>query len=150
MSRPFVYKLASILRYRLQQEEQAQMAFSQAKARYEHQGRVVRKLLDQQQTCNARFTQQQSLTQAQLWLWSNYKKRIEHDYEEARTLLEKYARDVEKKRSHLVACAKDRKLLEKLKTNQAREHENRERTLEQKEFDETATLRFGKTGPQTV
>ncbi|GAU07420.1 flagellar export protein FliJ [Desulfoplanes formicivorans] len=150
MSRSFVFKLASILQYRLQQEEQAQLAFSQAKTRYEHQGRLVRQLMAQQQTCDAQFMQQQSMTQAELWLWGNYKKRIEQDRAQAETLLGEYARDVEKKRSHLIACARDRKLLEKLKTNQAREHANKERALEQKEFDETATLRFDKAGPQTV
>lgn len=144
MSQPFVFKLASILRYRVQQEEQAQMAFSQAKALYERQGRLVNELASKIKECDARFITQQSMTQADLWLWGNYKKRLEHDHGEAKTLLGKYARDVEKKRATLIVCAKNKKLLEKLQSNQAREHEEHERTLEQKEFDETATLRFDK------
>jgi flagellar FliJ protein len=136
MSQPFVFKLASILRYRVQQEEQAQMAFSQAKALYELASKI--------KECDARFITQQSMTQADLWLWGNYKKRLEHDHGEAKALLGKYARDVEKKRAILIVCAKNKKLLEKLQSNQAREHEEHQRTLEQKEFDETATLRFDK------
>ncbi|WP_462325517.1 flagellar export protein FliJ [Desulfoplanes sp.] len=145
MSRPFVFKLASILRYRVQQEEQAQMAFSQAKARYERQGKLVRDLAAKMQECGARFTAQKTMTQADLWLWGNYREGLHKDHEEAQALLGKYARDVEKKRTQLTTSAKNRKLLEKFKSNQAKEHEKKERTLEQKEFDETATLRFAKT-----
>jgi flagellar FliJ protein len=145
MSRPFVFKLASILRYRVQKEEQAQMAFSLAKSLYERQGRLVSELASQIKECDARFMTRQSITQADLWLWGNYKKRLEQDHKEAEILLGNYARDVEKKRARLIVCAKNKKLLEKLQSNQAREHEENERTLEQKEFDETATLRFDKT-----
>jgi len=144
MSRPFVFKLASILRYRVQQEEQAQMAFSQAKTQYERQGTLVRELVAKMQECDAQFIKQQTMTQADLWLWGNYKKRLEKDHHDAEILLAKYAKKVEQKRAVLIVCARNRKLLEKLKSNQAREYEENERNLEQKEFDETATLRFGK------
>ncbi len=145
MRRPFVFQLASILRYRIQQEEQARLAFSQARTRYMRQGQLVRELAEKLVACHEQLIDQATMTQADLWLWGNYKQGLERDHEDATTLLGEYAQEVETRRAELLVCAKNKKLLEQLQANQAREHEINERAIEQKESDETATLRFGKT-----
>jgi len=145
MTKPFVFKLEAILRFRIQEEEQAQFAFASAKQKYEKQGRLVEELAAQAHDCDERFAHQATMTEADLWLWGNYKKRVHADHKQAAALLVTLAKEVEKKRSTLLQCAQRRKLLEKLKSNQAREHVHNELQQEQKEFDETATLRFKQT-----
>lgn len=144
MARPFHFKLAKILEYRRQVEDQAKLALSQARqTRAEHLARVERLRLDFQ-SCLRELSAHKQLTQADLWLWSSYRERLAQDMAQAEKHLTELDKLVETRRKELVAKALERKLLEKLRAKQAEKHEHDAQRKEQNEFDETATLRHGR------
>ena len=85
------------------------------------------------------------MTPAELWLWSGWRKRLELDKRQAQAKLIDLQQLAETRRLELVAKSKDRKLLEKLRAKQAEKHGQEEQRKEQKELDETGTLRYGRS-----
>lgn len=144
MTRPFQFQLAKILEYREQSEDQAKMALSQAKLLLQRQHELVARLRADLAACQSRFSSC-ALTQADLWLWSGWRKSLEQDIRHAEAGLAELEKKVEICRRDLVAKSKDRKLLEKLRIKQRQKHEQNEQRKEQNEFDEAATLRHGRT-----
>lgn len=145
MASPFVFRLEKILDYRTQLEDQARLALSQA--RQDLQDQVVRvEVLERDlAACLAEMSRLKQMTQPELWLWSGWRKRLELDKKEAQAKRTHLERLVEERRIELVNASKDRKLLEKLRAKQAEKHGQEEQRKEQNAFDETATLRHGRT-----
>ncbi len=145
MARPFHFKLERILEYRKQLEDQAKMALALLKREIEDQSARVETLERDLQDCLLNMSRASLMTQAELWLWSGWRKRLELDKKQAQARLTEFKKLAETRRRELVARSKDRKLLEKLRAKQAEHHGQEEQRKEQNEFDETATLRHGRT-----
>ncbi len=145
MARPFHFKLEKILEYRRQVEDQAKLALAQARQLRETQAILVERLRLDLQACLSELSAKKQLSQADLWLWSSYRERLSLDKSQAETKLAKLESMIETRRQELVAKAMERKLLEKLRAKQAEKHAHDAQRKEQNEFDETATLRYGRS-----
>jgi flagellar FliJ protein len=145
MASPFVFRLEKILDYRTQLEDQARLALSKARQDLQDQVARVEALERDLAACLAEISRLKQMTQPELWLWSGWRKRLELDKKEAQAKRTHLERLVEERRIELVNASKDRKLLEKLRAKQAEKHGQEEQRKEQNAFDETATLRYGRT-----
>jgi flagellar FliJ protein len=140
MSKPFVFRLEKVLEYRRQLEDQARMALAQAQARHKAQEEV---LADVETRLSAHLDRGfgAQATQADIWLWMQYRQALERDLAAARAELQRLALILQNCRQEAVLRSREKKLLEKLKDRQAKKHHVAENLAEQKEFDEMATLR---------
>ncbi|WP_192622897.1 flagellar export protein FliJ [Desulfomicrobium macestii] len=145
MARPFLFKLEKILEYRRQLEDQAKLALSLTRQQVAEQKLRVDALHKDLEACLVELSAIKQMTQPELWLWSGWRKRLELDKTQAQAKLVELQKLAETRRLELVTKAKDRKLLEKLRAKQAEKHVQEEQRKEQKEFDETGTLRHGRT-----
>lgn len=145
MARPFLFKLEKILEYRRQLEDQAKLALSQVRQEILVQTKRVETLENDLQACLLEMSRTKQMTPAELWLWSGWRKRLELDKRQAQAKLIDLQQLAETRRLELVAKSKDRKLLEKLRAKQAEKHGQEEQRKEQKELDETGTLRYGRS-----
>ncbi len=142
MPKPFAFKLQKILEYRRQLEEQAMMVLAKARQEYQAQYETLEKLRAMLDRHTASYYDKPDLSAADLWLWRNYKERLLQDISHAELLLNQLANKVTRARNEAVAKAKDRKLLEKLKTNQAEAYVKEELLKEQKNYDEMSTILY--------
>lgn len=143
MPKPFRFKLQRVLDYRVQQEESAKHALAQARRRYQNQTKLLNELRAQLQQHLEQMQTKKELTAADLWLWRNYRERLELDIKKGEHKLKELAVAVEKCRREVVERSKDKKLLEKLKSNQAMAFAVEAGREEQRNLDEMATLRYG-------
>lgn len=140
MAKPFSFRLQKVLEYRQQREDQARLALAQAKAAHEAQERAVADV-------EARLAEHiakgfgESPTQADIWLWNQYREALTMDLAAARAELARLALILQNCRQEAVLRSREKKLLEKLKDRQAKKHHVAENLAEQKEYDEMATLR---------
>ncbi|MBG0790656.1 MAG: flagellar export protein FliJ [Desulfovibrionaceae bacterium] len=141
MVKPFTFKLEKVLGYREQLEEQAKAALLRAKAARDAQAEKVADM-------EARLTEHLAGEGASrksandMWLWRQYREALEQDISVARLTLNQLELKLQRCRAQAVERSKDKKLLEKLKTTQARKHHEEESAREEKENDEMATLRY--------
>ncbi|UZP69051.1 flagellar export protein FliJ [Desulfovibrio mangrovi] len=142
---PYRFKLQQVLDYRAQLEDQAKMAFAKAQQRYEAHVAHVNALRERLAEYEPKLYQTNN--QSELWLLRNFVQALAQDIANAETHLLQLAQELNKARQNLVKKSQERKLLDKLKENQAKRHAKEERFKEQQQFDETATLRYK---PQTV
>lgn len=141
MSKPFNFRLEKVLEYRRQLEDQARMALAKAQANHDTQKQILAGI---SMTLTAHLERGfgKSATQADIWLWVQYREALEKDQATARTELERLAQVLQNCRQEAVLRSRERKLLEKLKDRQAKKHHAEENLKEQKEFDEMATIRY--------
>ncbi len=140
MPRPFRFSLQRVLEYRLQLEERAKIALATAKRNYEAQVAIVEGLR-QDIAPHETSLYKEEPTAANMWLWRAYGERLQEDRKRAEARMLALARDLNQARREAVTKARERKLLERLKSNQALRHDQEQQLMEQKEFDEMATLR---------
>ncbi len=141
MAGDFQFSLQRVLEYREQLEDQARLAMSRAQQAYEIQQQEVAKLQTDLGRTHADLRNLKNPTVDEMWLYREYKERLLQDLAEATSRLEELAREVTLRRTELIECSKERKLLEKLKQTQAQDFAREQQSREQKTFDETATLR---------
>ncbi len=142
MAGPFKFNLQKVLEYREQLEEQAKMALAQAIAAVRDQELRIESLARRVRENEREASSKKSLTPAEMWLYRTYKERLLQDIATARKDLEVLKKRLEKRRAEAVEKSKDRKLLEKLKSNQAVNYARAESLKEQNGFDEMATIRY--------
>lgn len=140
MAKPFVFRLQKVLEFRRQLEDQARMALAQAQADHDAQQQVLADIRSRLAAHNAAGFGQ-SATEADIWLFMRYREALERDEAAAAAELERLASILQTRRQEAVLRSRNRKLLEKLKDRQAGKHHVAENLLEQKEYDEMATLR---------
>lgn len=140
MAKPFSFRLQKVLEYRQQREDQARLALAQAKAAHEAQQRAV---ADVEARLAAHVAKGfgETPTQADIWLWTQYREALGLDLAAAKAELARLALILQNCRKEAVLRSREKKLLEKLKDRQAKKHHVAENLAEQKEFDEMATLR---------
>lgn len=146
MPKPFQFKLQRVLEYRAQLEDSARHALGRARREYRDQVLLVEELRDALERHLASMRGKKTLSSAELWLWRNYRERLELDINKGEHRLKELAAVVDKRRREVVERTKDRKLLEKLKSNQALAFAVEEGRKEQRDLDEMATLRYGHRG----
>ncbi len=144
MPRAFYFSLERVLEYRVQLEEQAVLALAKAQEAYKRQIETVKNLRMNIESVQESMRQDKDGNADSIWLWRNYLLGLQQDLtrEEAKSL--ELAQVLNKARREAVYRSKERKLLEKLKTNQMIQHEEDQKLQEQKEFDEMATIRYGR------
>jgi flagellar FliJ protein len=145
--KPFKFRLEKVLEFRRQLEEQAKMELAKALRERDLLRARVKDLELRYDELNTRMAEAKSMTSAELWLWRTYKERLVRELEEARFAVARIEIEVTRCRKQAVERAKERKLLEKLKSTQAVKYVREQNLREQKEFDEMATIRYQ---PQAV
>ena len=137
---PFKFTLQQVLEYRTQLEDQAKLALAEVQAKYQKQVQRVdglRKALADNQELMSTTTDP-----AQTWIIRNFLQGVRQDISTAEHRLLTLAQELNSARQVLTEKAQEKKLLEKLKENQAKRHAHEEKIKEQLQLDETATLRF--------
>ncbi|MFU2210662.1 flagellar export protein FliJ [Solidesulfovibrio sp. C21] len=142
MAKPFRFNLERILDIRTQFEERARMELGKAIAAHQAGEREVNRLINELAAREASMAQKQNPSAGDFWLWQAYRKRLMADIAQARARLAELAEAKEQARQKAVECSKDRKLLDKLKSNKAIRHAIEENLAEQKENDEMASVRY--------
>lgn len=140
MAKPFVFRLEKVLEYRLQLEEQAKLALARALTEHAKGEQAVREL-ELRLEEHLRKAYAGDMSTNDLWLWRQYRQALEQDLVSARAELARLALKLQKARQDAVSRSKDRKLLEKLKEQQAGKHHEEQALREHKESDEMAALR---------
>lgn len=138
----FKFPLEQVLAYRRQLEEQAMQALAKATALRDETKKRIMNLNEELDEQRRRLALSVSLPAEERWLVTAYEKALVTDLETAEKLLLEQEEAVDACRAALVQKAQERELLDKLKEKQAQRHAEEERLKEQREFDETATLRF--------
>ena len=144
MVKPFAFGLEKVLEYRRQLEDEAKIALGKAMADHDAQQRKVDDL-EARLAAHSRSPYRDDGGQpgaGDIWLWQQYKEALERDIIDTKADLARLALILQKCRRDLVEKSKERKLLEKLKENQAKKYYAEANEKERKEFDEMATIRF--------
>ncbi len=139
---PFRFRLEQVLDYRKQLEDQAIQALAAATAERDAAKEQAERLRAEIVEQRERIYRADSLTSAELWLAQSYESALREDLERILLKIAQLEEEVDHCRVDLVAKAQERGLLEKLKEKQAVRHAQNERIIEQRVYDETATLRF--------
>ena len=140
----FKFRLQKVLEYRRQREDQAKFAFAKAKADHEAQTSVVSSLRAALERHEQGLYAGKSLTEGDIWLWRQYRKRLMQDLEKAEMRLMELARLMNTRRRELVERSKERKLLERLRSQQEIAFRREANAREQREYDEMATIRYAR------
>ncbi len=140
MAAPFVFKLEKVLEFRKQAEEQASMALTEARRLHQEQKQAV--FAVEKKIVEHNRQKYKNLDANSMWLWRQYDEALKTDLHSAKNRMKQLALNLQKCRAEAVKKSKDRKLLEKLKENQAKKYYEEEQLKEQKEYDEMATIRF--------
>lgn len=142
MAGRFRFNLQRVLEYREQLEEQAKLALAGALRAVKDQEGRIDALVEAVKENEQAILKKKTVTPAEMWLYRTYKERLLQDVAQARNRLEALKQELNKRRTEAVARSKERKLLEKLKSNQAVNYAREESLKEQNGFDEMATIRY--------
>lgn len=142
MAKPFRFNLERILDVRTQLEERARMELAKAMAAVTAQEREVQRLENEKTAREASMSQKAVVSPAELWLWQAYRERLVADIKSAKATLAALVEARERARRTAVVRSKDRKLLDKLKSNKAKRHAIEQNIAEQNENDEMASVRY--------
>ena len=138
----FRFKLQKVLEYREQLEDQAKVALAKAQQLYieeERRSEALKALLTEQE---AKLYSKVPLPADERWLLELFIRGVRDDLQNSHMRLRTLAQMVAEAKKTLRERARDKKILEKLKSRQRERHELEERIKEQRSYDETATLRF--------
>ncbi|MFW6324443.1 MAG: flagellar export protein FliJ [Desulfovibrionales bacterium] len=138
----FQFKLQKVLDYRKQLEEAAKLELSRARKQYRVQSGLFSSLDEKLKELAKQFQEVAPSTEKEIWLWRTYRERLFFDRKEAERSLLALEEKVSQCRSVVVERARERKLLERLKTRKLMDHRQQEQAKEQQQFDEMATIRF--------
>lgn len=138
---PFRFRLEQVLRYRIQLEDQAKQAFALAQASFAAQQEQTAKLQAILAEQNNHLANPTSLTIDELWLVRQYAAVVQYDLNTSLAQEHQLQEACDQCRVDLTQKARDRKLLDKLKEKQAGKHSQEQHLIEQRVYDETATIR---------
>ncbi len=139
----FNFKLEKVLDYRKQLEEQAMQALAGARQAQENEEIRLRNLQDE--LVRQQDALYQNISDAnKRWLTASFIQALQEDIKQSHARLVMLKEEVSRCQADLVIKAQERKLLDKLKDKQAERYVEEEKLREQRENDETATLRYKK------
>lgn len=142
MAKPFRFNLERVLDVRTQLEERAKMELGKAMAACTQKEQQIHRLENEKNARESSMSQKAVVTPEELWLWQAYRTRLVDDIRQAHVQLAELSEIRERCRRTLVTRAKDKKLLDKLKSNKAERHAQEERLAEQNENDDMASIRY--------
>ncbi len=138
----FKFKMQKVLDYREQLEEEAKVKLAAA----EYQLLMEKRRAEQLNTMLAeqehKLYHDVEITWADRWLLENFVKGLRSDLSSCLLQVRNMENLVHEARKLLTERAKDKKLLEKLKSRQNEQYLRDENLKEQRTNDETATLRY--------
>ncbi|MEG2171773.1 MAG: flagellar export protein FliJ [Desulfovibrionaceae bacterium] len=141
----FSFKMQRVLEYREQLEEEAKVQLAriqQLLVNEQQRAENIRTLLSEQE--HALYTSPLN-DQGQRWLLEHFIKGLRTDLSSTLLRIRTLQQSFEEARRHVQYRAKERKILEKLKSRQHEQYALEERLKEQRTYDETATLRYKAT-----
>ena len=133
----FKFRLEQVLKYRSQLEDQASLAFGQARSALAAQAEKLKQLeknLESQESMPYRSAQE-------YWLRGNFIRSLREDIAEAELARQRLELLVERRRHEMVKASQERQLLDKLKEKQAERHAHEQKIKEQNNLDEIASIR---------
>lgn len=140
----FKFKLQKVLDYRKQLEEQAMQALAEARQAEEREKERLHFL--NLELAAQRINLHSSIAEAaERWLIAGYINALQEDIKTAERVLELLAEEISRRQAELLQKARDRQLLDKLKDKDAMHYKHEEKLKEQRDNDETATIRYQKT-----
>lgn len=139
---PFKFKLEQVLRYRKQLEEEAMQALAEAVERRDRTRKRIKEIGQELIEIRLKLQNFAYMDAGERYINANYETALQEERKMALKILLKQDMEVDEKRQELIAKSKDRSLLDKLKEKQAQRHAREELLNEQKQYDETATLRY--------
>ena len=142
MAKPFRFNLERVLDIRGQLEERAKMELGKASAACTAKQREIDRIINEKNAREASMSQKAVVMPDELWLWQAYRKRLVADIQTGQIKLAELEEVRERCRRTLVTRSKDKKLLEKLKSNKAERHAQQEKLAEQNENDDMASIRY--------
>lgn len=126
-----------MLKYRSQLEDQASLAFGQARSALAAQAEKLKQLeknLESQESMPYRSAQE-------YWLRGNFIRSLREDIAEAELARQRLELLVERRRHEMVKASQERQLLDKLKEKQAERYAHEQEIKEQNNLDEIASIR---------
>ena len=138
----FRFKLQKVLEYREQLEDQAKVALARVQQLFieeENRNEALKALLAEQEI---KLYSNALLPAGERWLLELFIRGVRDDLQSSHMRLRTLAHMVAEAQKVLRERARDKKILEKLQAKQRERHELAERIKEQRNYDETATLRF--------
>lgn len=142
MPKPFQFSLENILDYRRQLVDNARLELTTAQRAYQAQAQRVEQIRAKLEEASGRLESRHLLQPDEFWLWSTFRERLLHDIQREEQHLQNLANQVASRRGVLIQRAKDAKILERLRNTKALEFHAQEKSKEQKDLDEMATLRY--------
>ena len=133
----FKFRLEQVLKYRSQLEDQASLAFGQARSALAAQAEKLKQLetnLESQESMPYRSAQE-------YWLRGNFIRSLREDIAEAELARQRLELLVERRRHEMVKASQERQLLDKLKEKQAERYAHEQEIKEQNNLDEIASIR---------
>ncbi|WP_031386475.1 flagellar export protein FliJ [Desulfonatronum thiodismutans] len=141
MPKPFHFSLENVLDYRRQLVDNARLELAAAQRAYQAQTLKVEELRVKQEEAASRLESRHLLSPDEFWLWSTYRERLLQDVQREEYRLQNLANRVASCRGELIQRSKDAKILERLRNKKTLEFHAQEKSNEQKDLDEMATLR---------
>lgn len=118
------------------------MALAASQRRLKEKQAQLEELRQKFREAENEFRSRKELTRGDLWLWRQYRFRLDAEIKECSGIVSRLQDKVEKQRRELVDRSKERELLEKYRDNQKKAFAYAQKKEEQKEFDEIATTRY--------
>ncbi|MCL1890103.1 MAG: flagellar export protein FliJ [Desulfovibrionaceae bacterium] len=138
----FNFKLERVLDYRRQREEQAMQNLAAGLRRQEAE-ELRRERLKEELDAQEKAMGSRLADAGQRWLTMSFIKALREDIFTATANLEILREETRLLQAELLEKSKEKKLLDSLKNRQAERHAQEENIREQRENDETTTIRHG-------
>ncbi len=142
MPKQFRFSLENVLDYRRQLLDNARLELVAARKTYQAQAGKVETMRGKLEEAAVQLQSQRLLPEAEFWLWSNYRERLLQDLQREEYQLQNLAARVASCRTELIQRSKEAKMLERLRNKKALDFYAKEKSSEQKDLDEMATLRY--------
>lgn len=141
MARSFQFSLQNVLDYRRQLVDNARLELATAQRVYQVQAGKVEAMRAKLEDAASRLQSRHLLPPEEFWLWSNFREHLFQDVQREEYFLQNLANRVASCRTELIHRSKDAKILERLRNKKALDFHAQEKSSEQKDLDEMATLR---------
>jgi flagellar FliJ protein len=144
----FIFKMQSVLEYRINMEEKVHNEFSEKKRELDTQRLRMKSLIEERINLIAelRTMQDKPLPADDFAAYISYVEQVRENEKKQKIVIHQAKEQVESKRKELIEAVKQRKIMEKLKQQHAEEYNHNLRDLEQKASDEMSVLKFGRRG----
>jgi len=142
----FIFKLRSVLEYRINIEEKIHNEFSEKKRELDTQRLMMKSLIKERNNLIAelRTMKDKPVPANDFAVYISYVEQVRENEKKQKIVIHQVKEQVESKRKELLEAVKKRKIMEKLKQQHTEEYNNNLRNLEQKASDEMSVLKFGR------